>query len=133
MANDPRLNAQDTGYPLATDSDLPGVPKILGAVSARREGSVFGLPGWIGGTIGYVGPSSQRLTPTVSTRMGDYLTSELATGVALGPWAATIRLDNLFGGTGDTFGYGNPFLVEHETLSTPQRPRNLSLSFSRRF
>lgn len=133
MANDPRLNAQDTGYPLATDSDLPGVPKILGAVSARREGSVFGLPGWIGGTIGYVGPSSQRLTPTVSTRMGDYVTSELATGVALGPWSATIRLDNLFGGTGDTFGYGNPFLVEHETLSTPQRPRNLSLSFSRRF
>ncbi|MDY6922350.1 MAG: TonB-dependent receptor [Pseudomonadota bacterium] len=133
MANDPRLNAEDSGYPLATDSDLPGVPKVLGAIGARRETILFGLPGWVSGTIGYVGPSRQRLTPTVNTRMGDYVTSELAASVSLGHWAATVRLDNLFGGTGDTFGYGNPFLVDRETVATPQRPRNLSLSFTRSF
>ncbi|AQR63074.1 hypothetical protein BZG35_16480 [Brevundimonas sp. LM2] len=133
MANDPRLNAEDDGYPLATDSDLPGVPRILGAISARREGGLFGLPGWIGGTIGYVGPSRQRFTPTTVTDMGDYVTSELAASLAFDKWFATLRLDNLFGGAGDTFGYGNPFLVERESVITPQRPRNLSLSLSRRF
>lgn len=133
MLNDPRLNAQDDGYPLARDSDLPGVPKAMGAVSLRREGSVFGLPGWISGSVGYVGPSRQRLTPTVHTEMGDYVTSELAARVTLREWSATLRLDNLFGGAGDTFGYGNPFLVDQETIITPQRPRNLSVSVSRSF
>lgn len=133
MANDPRLNAQDGSYPLATDSDLPGVPKLLGAVSARRHVTVFGMRGWAGGTLGYVGPSRQRLTPTVDTRMGDYVTSEFADGVEHDGWSATLRLDNLLGGAGDTFGYGNPFLVDRETIITPQRPRNLSLSVSRRF
>lgn len=133
MANDPRLNAEDGGYPLATDSDLPGVPKIMGAISARRKGEVFGLPAWVSGTIGYVGPSRQRLTPTTTTDMGDYITSELAANVAFRDWSATVRLDNLFGGAGDTFGYGNPFLVDRETVITPQRPRNISLSLSRRY
>jgi outer membrane receptor protein involved in Fe transport len=133
MANDPRLNAEDDGYPLATDSDLPGVPKFLGAISARREGFLFGLPGWIGGTVGYVGPSRQRLTPTTVTDMGDYVTSELGANLAWGSWSATMRLDNLLGGAGDTFGYGNPFLIDRQTVITPQRPRNLSLSLTRRF
>ena len=88
---------------------------------------------WISGSVGYVGPSRQRLTPTVHTEMGDYVTSELAARVTLKDWSATLRLDNLFGGAGDTFGYGNPFLVDHETIITPQRPRNLSLSVSRSF
>ncbi|HEX8469608.1 MAG TPA: TonB-dependent receptor, partial [Brevundimonas sp.] len=133
MANDPRLNAEDDGYPLATDSDLPGVPKLMGAMSARRDGVLFDLPGWISGTIGYVGPSKQRLTPTSLADMGDYFTSELAANISLGAWSATLRLDNLLGGAGNTFGYGNPFLVDQETVTTPQRPRNLSLSFSRSF
>jgi outer membrane receptor protein involved in Fe transport len=133
MANDPRLNAEDGGYPLATDSDLPGVPKVLGAIGARREGVLFGLPGWVSGTVGYVGPSRQRLTPTTLTDMGDYVTSELAANIAFGAWSATMRLDNLLGSAGDTFGYGNPFLVDRETVITPQRPRNLSLSLTRRF
>lgn len=133
MANDPRLNAEDGGYPLATDSDLPGVPKISGAITARREGFLFGLPGWISGTVGYIGPSRQRLTPTTVTDMGDYFTSELAANLTWDTWSATMRLDNLLGGGGDTFGYGNPFLVDRQTVITPQRPRNLSLSLSRRF
>lgn len=133
MINDPRLNAQDDGYPLMTDSDLPGVPKVMGAVSLRREGVMFGLPGWISGSVGYVGPSRQRLTPAVHTEMGDYVTSELAARVILKDWSATLRLDNLFGSAGDTFGYGNPFFVDQESIITPQRPRNLSFSLSRRF
>lgn len=133
MANDPRLNAEDDGYPLVTDSDLPGVPKVLGAITARRQGVLFGLRGWASGSVGYVGPSRQQLTPATITDMGDYITSELAANVALGAWSATVRLDNVFGGAGDTFGYGNPFLVGRETVITPQRPRNLSLSVSRSF
>lgn len=97
------------------------------------EGTFRGLKGWVSGSIGYVGRSTQQLTPETITEMGDYVTSEMAPSVELGTWAATSRIDNLFGGEGDTFGYGNPFLVGRETVITPQRPRNLSLSFTRRF
>lgn len=83
--------------------------------------------------LGYVGRSTQQLTPEVTTSMGGYFTSEFAAGLNSGQWSATLRLDNLFGDDGDTFGYGNPFLVSSETVLTPQRPRNLSLSLSRRF
>lgn len=133
MANDARLDAAEASYPLSVDGGLPGVPNVLGAISARREGTVRGLKGWASGSIGYVGQSTQQLTPDTITEMGDYLTSEIAASVELGDWAATIRIDNLFGGDGDTFGYGNPFLVGRETVITPQRPRNLSLSLTRAF
>ncbi|AQR62481.1 hypothetical protein BZG35_13125 [Brevundimonas sp. LM2] len=132
-ANDPRLTEEDESYPLGNGSDLPGVPRILGAVTARRDGLLFGLPGWLSGTVGYVGPSNQRLTQTTITQMGDYVTSELAGYLVLGSWTGTVRIDNLLGSDGDTFGYGNPFLVGRETVITPQRPRGLSISLARRF
>lgn len=133
MANDARLDAAEDSYPLAVDGGLPGVPNVLGAISARREGGFRGLKGWASGSIGYVGQSTQQLTPDTVTEMGDYVTSEIAARIELGAWAATIRIDNLFGGDGDTFGYGNPFLVGRKTVVTPQRPRNLSLSLTRAF
>lgn len=133
MGGNPRLDAADDSYPLATDGDLPGVPKVLGAFSVRRETSLYGRTAWTSGALGYVGRSTQQLTPEVTTSMGGYFTSEFAAGLNSGQWSATLRLDNLFGDDGDTFGYGNPFLVSSETVLTPQRPRNLSLSLSRRF
>jgi hypothetical protein len=51
----------------------------------------------------------------------------------MGAWDATLRIDNLFNGSGDTFGYGNPFLVGRETVATPQRPRSFALSLTRSF
>lgn len=133
MANNARLEVAEDSYPLTVGGDLPGVPKVVGAVSARHEGRLWGLKGWTSGSIGYVGRSTQQLTPDTITQMGDYVTSEMAAGVEHGGWTATIRIDNLFGGSGDTFGYGNPFLVGREAVFTPQRPRNLSLSVSRSF
>lgn len=133
MGGNPRLDAADDSYPLATDGDLPGVPKVLGAVGVRRETRFYGREAWASAALGYVGRSTQQLTPEVTTNMGGYVTSEFAAAVSSGPWSAILRLDNLFSEDGDTFGYGNPFLVSTETVATPQRPRNLSLSLSRRF
>jgi len=133
MGGNPHLDAADDSYPLSADGDLPGVPRILGAASARREGALLGHQAWASGSVGYVGRSTQQLTPETITHMGGYWTTEMAAGIARGDWAATLRLDNLFGAAGDTFGYGNPFLLGSETVTTPQRPRNLSLSLTRRF
>ncbi|MBU1271570.1 MAG: TonB-dependent receptor [Alphaproteobacteria bacterium] len=133
MGSNPRLDAADDSYPLATDGDLPGVPKVLGAFSVRRETRFYGLDAWASAGLGYVGRSTQQLTPEVTTDMGGYFTTEFATGLSSGPWSASLRLDNLFGDDGDTFGYGNPFLVSSEAVLTPQRSRNLSLSLTRRF
>lgn len=133
MANDARLETADENYPLEEGGHLPGVPRVLSAASARREVSLGGLPGWISGSVGYVGPSSQQLSPVATTQMGDYVTSEVAASVAMGAWDATLRIDNLFNGSGDTFGYGNPFLVGREAVATPQRPRSFALSLTRSF
>jgi iron complex outermembrane recepter protein len=133
MGSNPTLKASEDSYPLATNGDLPGVPKVLGAVSGRRDQIILGRQSWISGSVGYVGRSTQQLTPRTTTDMGGYFSSELAAGLMSGHWSATLRLDNLFGDAGDTFGYGNPFLVESKAVMTPQRPRNLSLSLSRRF
>lgn len=133
MGGDPRLDTADDSYPLDTGSALPGVPKVLGAFSVRRETRVYGREAWASAALGYVGRSTQQLTPEITSNMGGYVTSEFAAAVSSGPWSATLRLDNLFSEDGDTFGYGNPFLVSTETVATPQRPRNLSLSLSRRF
>ena len=133
VGNDPALNAAEDSYPLVTDSDLPGVPKVLGAVGARYQGRFRDRPTWISGSVGYVGGSSQQLTPETTSEMGDYVTSEVSAGIGMGAWSATMRIDNPLGGAGDTFGYGNPFLVGRETVATPQAPRNVSLSLSRSF
>lgn len=133
MAGEPALDQADPSYPLAEDGDLPGVPKILGAVGLRREARLYGRPAWLAGSLGYVGRSTQQLSPDVTTDMGGYVTSEVSAGLSSGPWSATLRLDKLFSSDGDTFGYGNPFLVGSRTVITPQRPRNLSLSLTRRF
>ncbi|MFC7379178.1 TonB-dependent receptor domain-containing protein [Brevundimonas sp. GCM10030266] len=133
MGNTAQLEAGDADYPLAIDTDLPGVPSLLGAMTLRRDAHVLGRRSWVSASVGYVGQSVQQLSPTVQSEMGDYVTSELAAAVEFGDWSAVARLDNLFGANGDTFGYGNPFLVGRETVNTPQRPRNLSLSLSRRF
>ena len=131
--NDPEISNPDPGFPLPDDRHLPGVPDAIANLSIHRELVIWRETGWISGSLGYVGRSDLTPSGGVSATMGGYVTSDLAAGVAFGDWRATVRLDNVLGQDGDTFAYGNPFLVGVEDVETPQRPRSLSFALSRTF
>lgn len=133
LLNDPEISDPDPGFPLPDDRHLPGVPDAIANLSVQRDVNILGRPGWVSGGLGYVGRSDLTPRDDVSGAMGGYATSELAAGTVLGDWSAVARLDNVLGQDGDTFAYGNPFLVGVEDVRTPQRPRTLSLALSRRF
>lgn len=133
LLNDPEISEPDPGFPLPEDRHLPGVPNAIANFSIHRDLLIWRETGWISGSLGYVGRSDLTPTAGVSAAMGGYVTSDLAAGVVFGDWSATVRLDNVLGQHGDTFAYGNPFLVGVEDVDTPQRPRSLSLALSRSF
>lgn len=133
LLNDPEISAPDPGFPLPDDRHLPGVPDAIANLSIHRDLVIWRETGWISGSLGYVGRSDLTPSPGVSAAMGGYVTSDLAAGIAFGDWSATLRLDNVLGQEGDTFAYGNPFLVGVEDVETPQRPRSLSFALSRIF
>ena len=133
LLNDPEISDPDSGFPLPDDRHLPGVPDAIANLSVHRDLVIWREAGWISGSLGYVGGSDLTPSGSVSAAMGDYVTSDLAAGIAFGDWSATLRLDNVLGQHGDTFAYGNPFLVGVEDIETPQRPRSLSFAVSRTF
>jgi outer membrane receptor protein involved in Fe transport len=133
LLNDPEISDPDSGFPLPDDRHLPGVPDAIANLSIHRDLVIWREAGWISGSLGYVGRSDLTPSGGVSAAMGGYFTSDLAAGVELGDWRATVRLDNVLGQHGDTFAYGNPFLVGVEDVETPQRPRSLSFALSRTF
>ncbi|MDP3080705.1 MAG: TonB-dependent receptor [Brevundimonas sp.] len=133
LLNDPEIADPDPGFPLPDDRHLPGVPDAIANLSVHRDLRLWREAGWISASVGYVGRSDLTPRVGVSAAMGGYVTSDLAAGVAFGDWSATVRLDNILGRHGDTFAYGNPFLVGIEDVETPQRPRSLSFSVSRTF
>jgi len=133
LLNDPEISEPDPGFPLPDDRHLPGVPDAIANLSIHRDLVLWRETGWISASLGYVGRSDLTPSGGVSAAMGGYVTSDLAAGVELGNWRATVRLDNVLGQHGDTFAYGNPFLVGVEDVETPQRPRSLSFALSRTF
>ena len=133
MLDDPDLNDPDPGFPLPSKTNLSGVPNVVANLSARRDLTVVSRPAWISGSLGYVGASNLTFSSTERSPMGDYWSSDLAAGLDFEAWSATLRLDNVLGFEGNTFAYGNPFLVGVTEVTTPQRPRSLTVSISRRF
>lgn len=131
--DDPNLNAPDPGSPLPTGDDLSFVSSSVVNLTVRRDLTLVSHPAWIGGSLGYVGGSTLILSSTERASSGGYWTSGLSTGVDFDTWGLSARIDNLLGQNGDTFAYGNPFLVGRVDVTTPQRPRALSIQLVRRF
>lgn len=131
--DDPNLNAPDPGSPLPTRDDLSFVSNTVANLAVRHDLTPGSAPVWIRGALGYVGASSLILSSTEQSSRGAYWTSELSAGVDFDTWGVSARIDNVLGQGGDTFAYGNPFLVGVVDVSTPQRPRALSLQMVRHF
>ncbi len=133
MIDDPDLNDPDPGLPLPTTGDLSGVSNLIARAAVRRDMTLLSRPSWISASLGYVGAATLTFSATQIAEMGDYWTSDLGAGVEFPAWSLSARIDNLLDQGGDTFAYGNPFLVGRVGVTTPQRPRSLSIQISRRF
>lgn len=133
MISDPDLNDPDPGFPLPSTGDLSGVSNIIAHADLRRDLTLFSRPAWINASLGYVGASTLTFSSSQTAGMGDYWTSGLDAGVDFPAWSLSARIDNLLGQHGDTFAYGNPFLVGRVGVTTPQRQRSVSIQISRRF
>jgi iron complex outermembrane recepter protein len=133
MLDDSELNDPDPGLPLPADRNLSGVPHVVANVAGRRDLTVASRPAWISGSVGYVGSSALIFSASEQSAMGDYWTSDLAAGLELDSWSLAVRLTNPLGSNGNTFAYGNPFLVGHTEVRTPQRPPALAISLSHLF
>lgn len=130
---DPDLDAPDPGFPLPAERDLSGISNFTANLALRRSFTVASWPAWVSGSLGHLSPSDLTFSSTQSSAMGDYWTSNLAMGMEGPTWTLSARIDNPLGQRGDTFAYGNPFLVGRVDVTTPQRPPSLAIQISRRF
>lgn len=133
MIDDPDLNDPDAGFPLPTTGDLSGVSNLIARAAVTRDLTLLSRPAWVSASLGHIGAATLTFSSTQTAEMGDYWTSDLGAGVDFPAWSLTARIDNLLGQRGNTFAYGNPFLVGRTGVTTPQRPRSLSVQVSRRF
>lgn len=133
LINDPELVSPDPSYPLEAGSPLPGVADFTANLSVRRDFDILGHPAFANLAVGFVGSSELPFNAQVSPAMGGYTTSEIAAGIELGDWSLLGRLVNIANQSGDTFNYGNPFLLSKVEVSAPQRPISFALQISRRF
>jgi outer membrane receptor protein involved in Fe transport len=129
LVNAPELSRANPAFPARADVGLAGVPGASAGASAHYA---WRLPQGrrleIDGRYAYVGPSHLTFDAITSPRMGGYSTGRIAAALADDRWRLTLAVDNPADASGDTFAYGNPFMLRTTRQITPLRPRTISLS-----
>jgi outer membrane receptor protein involved in Fe transport len=131
---DPELRRPAPDALSRTDIALPGVPGFSYAVSGAYTWA-FGEERSLTLRASYiqVGHSRLALDPAVIPTMGDYGDLRLNADATLGPVSVRLFADNLLDRRGDTLAFGNPFTFRASQAATPQRPRTVGVSLTRRF
>jgi iron complex outermembrane receptor protein len=123
--------AADLGQVLSPD--IPGSPDLLANLELQRSLHWGPVGANLTASLGYVGTSHLVLSSVSSAAMGNFWTSRLGARLFVGRWTWEALIENVLGSRGDTFSYGNPFLVGHVQVSAPQPPRALSVRLTRAF
>ncbi|WP_374471113.1 TonB-dependent receptor [Phenylobacterium sp.] len=135
------LTWKNTSFRPAIIDELPGAPSFSGGVLAIYERPMAGnLTLRLTGEASYVGHSRVSFDAAQAFRMGDYLQARLAAEVASDRWSAGVFVSNPTNEAGDTYAYGNPFIVGSsanaptaQQLVTPQRPRTIGVRLAAAF
>ena len=131
--NESKLTAPTSDLGQALSPDIPGAPDLLANLELRRSIPWGSRSVNLTAALGYVGTSRLVLSSAPSALMGNFLTSRLGARLPIGRWTWEALVENAFGSRGNTFSYGNPFLVGHVAVSAPQAPRALTVRLSRAF
>jgi outer membrane receptor protein involved in Fe transport len=130
LLNDPELVRADPGFPIRPELALAAVPRASGSILGHYS---WPLSSWstadLDARLAYVGPSHLTFDAQTAPRMGGYLTSRVAGSVAWRRWRLTLAVENVTNAYGDTFAYGNPFILRTTRQVTPLRPRLTTLTF----
>lgn len=134
VLQDAALRRSPAGLPARADLDLPGAPDLTYALAADYTRSLSDAWSVTGrAAYDYVGASRLAFDGADGPVQGGYGELQLSALVASRAWTVRLALDNALDGRGDTLAFGAPFLVGRATVSTPQRPRTLSLALTRTF
>jgi len=127
----PKLKRVKPGALALVDIGLPGVPDALiggGAIYRRPLGRGVDLT--LTGQLQYVGHSRLTFDTNLAPRMGGYVTAKLGASLENTRWRLSASLSNPANAWGDTFAFGNPFLLRSQSLATPLRPTTLRLELT---
>lgn len=80
--------------------------------------------------VNYVGTARLSFDPGLDRSMGGYGVAAVGTTLSRDRLALSVRIDNLLGTSGDSFSFGNRFLLDATNQRTPLRPRTFSLSLT---
>jgi outer membrane receptor protein involved in Fe transport len=110
------------------ENGLPGAPSASAAISAEYRFMLdSGYAAFIRMTNAYVGSSHLGFSET-TPGMGNYDVATFRTGVSRDSWELTLFADNLLNNRGNTFAFGNPFILQKQI--TPPRPLTVGLTVS---
>lgn len=106
---------------------LPIVPEYTGQASLQHDLELGGGRGWLRATLRYVGPSRLSFDPVLDRAMGNYFDAGIEGRIAFGHFRFGLDIENILGGSGDTFAMGNQFRAPTMHQYTPQVPASVSV------
>lgn len=127
-----RLLRGEDGAPL-DNRRLPVAPALTGRVEVAQAVGVAGWRGEAAVQANYIGTARLSFDSDLDRQMGDYAVVAARLTLSRGPWTVGATLDNALDLAGDSFAFGNPFLIREAPQYTPLRPRTLMLSVARRW
>jgi len=115
-------------------SEVPSVPEVVTFSGIEWRKSI--AADWnaaFEAQLAYRGRSRLGFGFLHEVSQGDAILSNIAARISHGPYSLTASVENILNDRSSLFGYGNPFTLQSERQSTPQRPRTLTLGLHAEF
>jgi outer membrane receptor protein involved in Fe transport len=122
----------ETGQQL-TNRRLPIIPDYSVRGVLQHNFHVGNAAAVVRAQLRYIGPARLSFDPTLDRPVGKILESRIEGNVAFGDYELSIRIENLFDRSSDTFAFGNPLRFFAGRQYTPQRPLTAVISLLRQF
>ena len=134
LLNDPQITRRNPEFSTRSDAGLPGVSRASASLGVDYHHDLSGDRAVrLQGQATYVGASYLTFDADRSHEMGEYLGLRGVASLEAARWTLSATLDNPLGAHGNSFSFGNPFLITRERIITPPRPRTLALRLTARF
>lgn len=134
LINDPQITKTNLDHVAQRDAGLPGISSASAGLTAEYHRTLRdGLTLRVVGQATYLGPSRLTFVTNPSHGMGDYMSLRASAAVETGPWSLSASVDNPLNTDGNSFAFGNPFILGGDPVITPVRPRTFALKLSARF
>lgn len=133
LLNDPEVTKLNAAFSSQKDAALPGVSRASASVGFDYHRDLAWGPALrVQGQASYVGGSHLTFDDKAHG-MGGYLGVRGVASLTTPGWTLAATLDNPLNSHANSFSFGNPFLITRDEITTPLRPRSLTLRLTARF